>query len=179
MPYDDDLIRPSVEMNLPLKSRSGDFNAIPDIAILLARQSGLRLNSEIVFLGECAFSQNEEILLKKLQLEVDAHPEITVVVMIIITEASAYHSPKNNSLAYQTFRRHPECSTLQEFLGMMEATDNDSEWLGPVTVAGHAWCRISNIDYYVWVKDSGEEKITIDLEGNGTMAHGVSGAICM
>ncbi|KAF9220322.1 hypothetical protein BS17DRAFT_769402 [Gyrodon lividus] len=42
----------------------------------------------------------------------------------------------------------------------------DAKWLGPITVADHTWCHISNIDYHVWVK-GGEEKINIGTQSSG------------
>ncbi|KAF9241341.1 hypothetical protein BU15DRAFT_73466 [Melanogaster broomeanus] len=129
LPYDGMLIRPSVEMNLSLKSSCGEFDATPDIAILLARQSGLHLDP---------------------QLEISAHPEIIMVMMIIITEDTPYHSPKEGSTAWHTFCHHTKCSSFSQFLGMMETTDGDDRALGPVTVANHSWTRITQVDYYVW-----------------------------
>lgn len=172
IPYDSSLIRPSVEMNLLVNSLSGDFDGTPDMAILLARQSGRRVDSEVVFLAECAFSQGKEALRKKLQLEVDARPELVMVIMIIITEAPRYHSPKEDSTAWHTFRHHSTCCTFTEFADMIQTTDEDHKWLGSITVADHVWSHVSNVDYYVWVNDG--EKIRIDERDGPTMACGVS-----
>ncbi|KAG6373985.1 hypothetical protein JVT61DRAFT_4617 [Boletus reticuloceps] len=172
MPYDNTLIHPSVEMNLSLKSSSGDFNATPDLSIHLARLSRRRLKPEFVCIGECVFSQDQDTLLLKLQLEVDAHSEVVMVVMIVLTEARPYHSPEEDSTAWHIFRRHSECPSFEEFLDMVEIMDEDSTWLGPVKVAGHTWCLISNVNYHVWVK-VGEKKININMVSSGTVAaHG-------
>ncbi|KAG6369782.1 hypothetical protein JVT61DRAFT_13543 [Boletus reticuloceps] len=173
MPYNDTLIHPSVEMNLSLKSSSGDFNATPDLSIHLVRLSGRRLKPEFVCIGgECAFSQDQDTLLMKLQLEFDACSEVVMVVMIILTEVRPYHSPEEDSTAWHIFHHHSECPSFKDFLDMVEIMDEDSTWLGPVKVAGHAWCLISNVDNHVWVK-VGEEKININTESSGTVAvHG-------
>jgi hypothetical protein len=134
------------------------------------------LKPEFLCIGECAFSQDKETLLKKLQLEIDARSEIVMVVMIILTETSPYHSPKEDSTAWHTFRCHSKCPSFEEFLELTEITDEDPNWLGPVTVADHTWCCVSNVDYHVWVKD-GEEKIDISTQSSRTVAaYGVSGA---
>lgn len=170
--YDSTRVCPSVEMNLSLQSSSGDFNATPDMAINLTRQSGEQLDPEILYIAECAFSQDEDALLKKLQLEVDAHPEIAMVTMITITESTQYRSPKELSTAWHTFCRFQECLTFKKFMAMSKKTDNDPQWLGPVMVGEHPWCRISNVDYYVWVKD-GENKINV-VKNCQPMTRGVS-----
>ncbi|KIJ19226.1 hypothetical protein PAXINDRAFT_8576 [Paxillus involutus ATCC 200175] len=95
-----------------------------------------------------------------------------MVVMIILTETGPYCSPKEDLIAWHTFRHHSKCSSFEEFLDMIDITDEDSKWLGLVTVADHTWCHISNVDYYVWVND-GKEKINISLQSSGTVAaHG-------
>ncbi|KIK78474.1 hypothetical protein PAXRUDRAFT_16854 [Paxillus rubicundulus Ve08.2h10] len=173
MHYDNALIHPLVEMNLSLKSSSGDFSATPDLSIHLACLSGRWLKPEFLCIGECAFSQDKETLLKKLQLKIDAHSEIVMVVMIILMETSPYHSPKEDSTAWHTFCRHSKCCSFKEFLDMIEITDKDSKWLGPVTVADHTWCHVSNVDYHVWVKD-GEERINISTQSSGmVVAYGM------
>jgi len=173
LPYDRAWILPSVELNTSLRSSTGDLNVTPDITIILTRQSRKRANPQVVYLGECAFSQGEKVLVKKLQLEVDAHPEILLVMMIVITEAHQFHSPKEDSTAWEMFRRQPELACFEDFVDMMQTTDKDSQSLGLVTVGNHSWCRIANVDYYAWVKD-GKDKISINKDSQ-SMAHGVSG----
>ncbi|KIK73868.1 hypothetical protein PAXRUDRAFT_20422 [Paxillus rubicundulus Ve08.2h10] len=172
IPYYDMLVHPLVEMNLSLRSSSGDFNAPPDLSICLAHLSGRRLKPTFICIGECTFSQDKETLLKKLQLKVDARSEIMMVVMIILTETSPYCSFKEDLTAWHTSRHHSKCSSFKEFLDMIETIDEDSKWLGPITVANHTWCHISNVNYHVWVKD-GEEKINISTQSTRTVAaHG-------
>jgi len=110
--------------------------------------------------------------MKKLQLEVDAHPEILLVMMIVITEAHQFHSPKEDSTAWEMFCRQQELACFKDFVDMMQTTNKDGQWLGPVTVGNHSWCHIANIDYYAWVKD-GKDKISINKDSQ-LMAHGVS-----
>ncbi|KAF9225978.1 hypothetical protein BS17DRAFT_815660 [Gyrodon lividus] len=161
-----------MNVNIVLKSPDGDFDATPDIAIILACQSGEHLDPQIMFLGECAFLQKEEALMKKIQLEINAHPEIIMVMMINIKEDTPYHSPKKGSTTWHTFRHYTQCSSFKEFVKMKQTTDGDSGTLGPVTVADHLWCWITQVDYYVWVGD-GEKKINIHKRGGRMTAHGV------
>ncbi|KAF9222872.1 hypothetical protein BS17DRAFT_818188 [Gyrodon lividus] len=151
IPYNSTLIRPSVEMNVALKLPDSDFNMTPNIAIILARQLGEHLDPQIVFLGECAFSQKEEALMKKLQLKIDANLEIIMVMMINIKE---------------------DTLLFKEIVKMKQMMDGNSGALGPVTVADHSWCWITQVDYYVWVGD-GEKKINIRKRGGQMTTHGV------
>ena len=89
----DELLCASVEMNFLLDSQDGSFAAVPDILLVLSHQSGKRLSLQIVFLGECAFSQDQEVFERKLQREIEACPEVVMVMMIVITE-DGYHSPR-------------------------------------------------------------------------------------
>lgn len=173
LPYNDNLICPSVETGIELQSSSGDFTTVPDIALLLSCQLGLHMDPQIVFVGECAFSQSKEVLAEKLQCEVDAHPEIIMALMIILTESTLYHSPKAELTTWHMFHHHPEPISFSEFMEMMPKKDGDSKALGPVTVAEHPWSRITHIDHYIWVKD-GEEKINISQCHSPMTAHGVS-----
>ena len=173
LPYDDNLICPSVETCIELQLSSGDFITVPDIVLLLSRQLGLCVDPQIVFVGECAFSQSEEVLAEKLQHKVNAHPEIIMALMIILMKSTPYHSPKAELTAWHTFCHHPEPISFSEFMEIMPKKDGDSEVLGPVTDAEHPWSRITHIDHYIWVKD-GEEKINISQRHGLMTTHGVS-----
>ena len=45
----------------------------------------------------------------------------------------------------------------------MEEPDDSAEpfTLEPITIAGHTWCHINNVQYHVWIKKS-DAKINID-----------------
>ncbi|KAF9231499.1 hypothetical protein BU15DRAFT_68284 [Melanogaster broomeanus] len=126
----------------------GSVHEVPLIIIWeFACLSGRWLKPEFLCIGECTFSQDKETLLKKLQLEIDACLEIMMAVMIILTETSLYHSPKEDSTGWHTFCCHSKCCSFEEFLDMIKITDKDSKWLGPIMVANHTWYHISNVDY--------------------------------
>lgn len=175
LPLNPRFISVDVGMNYPLDSPDGSFSAIPDIALLLNRQSGKRVGSEVAFLGECAFSQDQDALELKLQNEIDAYPNVLMAMMIIIQE-DGYCSPKEGSQAWEYFLSKQETYSYEPFMDLMTVTEEDSRFLGPVTVASHPWSRIFAVDYYVWVKD-GDEKIDIKDQSPEKMAHCVSGVL--
>lgn len=166
-----------VGMNYPLDSPDGSFSAVPDIALALNRQSGKRVDSEVAYLGECAFSQDQDALELKLQNEIDAFPNVLMAMMIVIQE-DGYRSPKEGSRAWNYFLSKQEAYPYGQFMDLMTVTEEDSQFLGPVTVASHPWSRISAVDYYVWVKD-GDQKIDIQDQSPEKMARGVSGVLSL
>ena len=105
----DELLRTSVEMNFSLNSQDGKFGAVPNILLVLSHQSGRQLGSQVVHLGECAFSQDQATLEMKLQCEIEAHPEVIMVIIIIIAE-DGYHSPRQDSVAWNMFHSNWEHS---------------------------------------------------------------------
>lgn len=105
----DELLCASVEMNFSLNSQDGKFGAVPNISLVLSHQSGRQLGSQVVHLGECAFSQDQATLEMKLQCEIEAHPEVIMVIIIIIAE-DGYHSPRQDSVAWNMFHSNWEHS---------------------------------------------------------------------
>lgn len=170
LPYDRYTLRAKVEMNLPFQSSKDGFTATPDLSLLLASLMDPP-SPEIPLLVECAFSQDRDGLWTKLRGEIDVHPEVVLVVVIIITETPDYHSPEGDSDAWNQFVKEDHCRDCKSFLGLKNRHDAGGAQSLCVEVAGHVWCKIVSADYYVWVKDDTNHRVDIDSEYR---AHGVS-----
>ncbi|KAI9567027.1 hypothetical protein HD554DRAFT_2039913 [Boletus coccyginus] len=145
LPSNETLIHPLVKTGIKLKSPSGDFITTPDIVLLPSYQLAsanqpfpiqpveafLQKDPQIVFISECASFQSKEVLVKKLQCKVNAHPEIIMTSMIILMETTLYCSPKESSTTWQTFCCYSKCISFLEFMKMMPGKDGDSEAFHP------------------------------------------------
>jgi len=171
LPYDQDMILTTVHMNLSLKSDL--TSATPDMSISFTATEGPRRAARIPFIGECAFSQDEGKLIQKLMSEVAAHPEVVLVVVVIIREESPYRSPAPYSLAWETLCKDLESSSFNDFIAKIEGSE-ERTLSRPVVVAGHMWCKIASIEYRVWVRADGDEPIDLEKHDAEHMATGVS-----
>ena len=69
-----ELLHALVKMNFSLNSQDGKFEAMPNILLVLSRQSGRQLGLQVVYLGKCTFSQDQAMLEMKLQRKIEVHP---------------------------------------------------------------------------------------------------------
>ncbi|KAG1729501.1 uncharacterized protein EDB91DRAFT_1159392 [Suillus paluster] len=93
--HDDNPVYITVSMNYGL--RSATVSAVPDMIIHV--QKGVIIGGKSLCIGECAFSQDTDPVLLKLKYEVAAHPEVVMVIMVVIDEHHPYHSPERGSEA--------------------------------------------------------------------------------
>ncbi|KAG1719199.1 uncharacterized protein EDB91DRAFT_1257844 [Suillus paluster] len=95
--YDPFVIRPLVHMNYPLALI--DQTVQPDMTISISATEKIIEKVLIPFVGECAFSQERDSIFKKVQDEIAAHPEIIIVVIVLVREAKLYACPADDSTA--------------------------------------------------------------------------------
>ncbi|KAG6371138.1 hypothetical protein JVT61DRAFT_9905 [Boletus reticuloceps] len=147
----------------------------PDLSIILMPMNETAKNYELPIIGECTFSQDRLHLEYKLQCEIEAHPEVIMVVMIIVSEVKDYHCPHLEELkVWDVFSAEPECRDFESFLSLRELLlPGNSSVVKPVRVTGRALCNISNVKYYVWVKNNAGDNINITNRDPEYMAHGV------
>src|SRR5882757_3127978 len=156
--YEQDTILATEHMNLSLTS--GLTSTTPDMSISFTATEGPHRTALIPFFGECAFSQDEEELFQKLISEVAEHPEVVLVVVVIIKEESPYRSPAPHSPAWETLCKDVEYLSFDRFVAKIEGSQ-DRVLSRPAVVAGHTWCKIASIEYKVWVKADGDEPIDL------------------
>lgn len=173
LPYDQDVIRTTVHMNLSLKS---DFmSATPDMSISFTTMEGPSRAALVPFIGECAFSQDEGKLIQKLKSEVAAHPEVVLVVAVIIREESPYRSPAPYSPTWETLCKGPP-SSFNDFMADIEGS-KERTLSRPIVVAGHTWCKVASVEYRVWVRRDKDEPIDVEKHDAEHMVTGVSSQV--
>lgn len=144
LPYDRLTVRAKVEMNLAFKSPKDGFTATPDLSLFLTSNKGLG-NTQIPILVECAFTQDRS----KLKKEIDAHLEVVLVIVIIITEEPDYHGPLEESDVWNRFIKEDECREAEDFLSLQNgaaaaSTPTAKTELVHIEVTGHVWCNITS-----------------------------------
>lgn len=77
----------------------GSGSTIPDMAIQIATSRGYGGHREVPVIGECAFVQDTDSVLRKIKYEIAGHPEIMMVIMVVIDEHQPYRSPERASEA--------------------------------------------------------------------------------
>lgn len=184
-PIDRRVLRATFESNFTFKSLQTGFSATPDLSLVimsLKRKTSRCKDFQVLTIVECAFSQNKKELEEKIRKELSAHPEIVLVIMILVNENKDYHCPEEDSPAWVKFSRDLECRDAHSFFRSDDepsATDSDTYsessdesgdsgldepfTLQPVVIAQHQWCNITSVEYRVWVKN-GDNPININRD---------------
>ncbi|KAG1811794.1 uncharacterized protein BJ212DRAFT_490309 [Suillus subaureus] len=154
----------SVSRVLGLMSAS----AIPDLLITMNVMTEDDWIHEVLVIGECAFAQDTNSVLRKIKYEIASHPEVLMVIMIVIDEHHAqYRSPGRMSEAWQILRRETSTLSRSSFHSLRGATARSLK--EPIVVAGHTWCHLESVRFHVWVR--GDEAINVDVD-NELLARG-------
>lgn len=174
------LVRVYTSVNQQLEGRS--ISAIPDLSLVLSALKGPSLRRQ-PFILECAFSQSAASVFNRVRELVTARPEAVMAVVILIDERTpSYESPLEGSPAWDRFERDDPLEP-EDFTEEAEPQPEDSAiteaFTSRVVIAGHTWCSIERVKYYVWLKNpgDGDGAIVIDheaIEQTEWTAHGVS-----
>ncbi|KAI6017114.1 hypothetical protein EDC04DRAFT_2608075 [Pisolithus marmoratus] len=151
--YPHNIVHIQVSMNSDME---GEFiSAIPDLALVISLMKGNKIQ-HFPLIVECALSQPCQKVFKKVAMLIAAHPKVLMVVIVLINESPHYQSPSDKSLAWKTFVNHQDSLDLTGFTSLCDVdssnVDVDKDFMVPVVIAGHTWCHISSVDYYVWLK---------------------------
>ncbi|KAG2029275.1 hypothetical protein BDR03DRAFT_975911, partial [Suillus americanus] len=157
-----DFVYASVSRVLKMMSVS----AVPDLLIKMDVMTEDDWIHEELVIGECAFGQDTDLVLRKLKYEIAGHPEVLMVIMIVIDEHQPYRSPGRMSEAWQ-MRKETSTLSRSSFNSLRGAAPRSLE--EPIVVAGHTWCHLGSVRFHVWVR--GDEPINIDVD-NELMACG-------
>ncbi|KIJ18417.1 hypothetical protein PAXINDRAFT_8664 [Paxillus involutus ATCC 200175] len=167
LPYPRKAVCLAVALNFPIKTAK--LTATPDAVIAMTSTRGPK-KLRLPFIVECAFSQTRDSVFTKIKHEIVAHPEVVMVLIVVINEVPLYSAPRDHSVAWERFK----CDILPlELDTFITACDEISEDVlkGPIVAVGHAWCTISSVDYYVWLKEEGVP-INITDENGEYSVHG-------
>lgn len=165
--YPTSIVRLSVGLSCSIKTES--FDGTPDLVISMASKKGPK-KVRLPFIVECAFSQTQEHAFAKLKEEIDAHPDVIMVFLVVIKEDPSYHSPQDHSDAWERSRRDVDPLELDAFTTI--SNDISEVFENPIVIYGHTWCSIRSVDYYVWHQKDGVP-IEIDSEDAEFCVHGV------
>lgn len=154
-----------VSMNYTLECGSG--STIPDMAIRIATSRGHGGHRVVPVIGECAFVQDTDSALRKIKYEIAGHPEIMMVIMVVIEEHQPYRSPERASEAWRMLLQETLTSPSSfDSLQVNAAQSHDQ----PIVVAGHTWCHLASVRFHVWVR--GDEPINVDVDNTELLARG-------
>ncbi|KAI5981203.1 hypothetical protein EDD15DRAFT_2380117 [Pisolithus albus] len=131
------------------------ISAIPVLALVILSMKGNKIQC-FPLIEECTFSQPCQKVFIKVTMLIAACPEVLLVVIVLINESPHYQSPSEKSLAWRMFASHQDSLGLTDFMSLCDVNsgdaDVDEDFMVPLVVAGHTWCHISSVDYYVWLK---------------------------
>ena len=136
--------------------------AIPNLTIKLHHG---QVRQEI-WLLECAFSQSDESVMKKLEAYVWDIPDLLVVGKILIQETSQYCSLGANA-----------AKDLQSSELMMQAkftsSSNEEKGFAQIVVDKHTWFDLASVELHVWVRQAGKSAINLKCPKGDGYASGV------
>lgn len=158
------MLSTKVEMNLPFQSLEDGFTANPDLTLFLASPMDPQ-TPEIPIIIKCTFSQDCASLWKTMKKEIDAHPEVVLLIVIIITEMPDYHSPGKDSDVWKQFVKKDRYCDAKSFLGLKDHNATS----GVESLCQGCWsCVVQYHDcgvlLYVWVKDDASHRINVNSE---------------
>ncbi|KAF8839528.1 hypothetical protein BDN67DRAFT_1012251 [Paxillus ammoniavirescens] len=148
---------------------SDEFNGTPDMVLSLTRPESACVYIQCIW--ECSFSQPQDLLDRKLRNEIQAHPEVIMVLMVVIKEAGIYRGPAHGSTARNHFCNDESLQSIDD--SPADFQDPGQALSQPTVVGGHTWCHIGSSEYYMWVKKGGEQ-IDISERDPEHTAHGLS-----
>ncbi|KAG2031351.1 hypothetical protein BDR03DRAFT_1016169 [Suillus americanus] len=73
-------------------------SAVPDLSIEMNVMTKDNRIHEVLVIGECAFAQDTDSVLRKLKYKIAGHPEVLMVIMIVIDEHQPYRSSGRTSV---------------------------------------------------------------------------------
>ncbi|KAG2122369.1 hypothetical protein BD769DRAFT_1389646 [Suillus cothurnatus] len=173
LPYDRELVHPTICMNYPLKIRGGVVH--PDMTITITALEDTTSVVVIPGVGECALSQNRAHVFDKVESEIEAHPEAVLAIIVLIREGISFTSPQIDSIASKELRNgddDPQPLSLDHFIHKRSAPRSFNT---PIRIAEHDWCHVQSVEYFVWVKGDNQDRIDVRDTNPLFMAHGTLG----
>ncbi|KAG0692346.1 hypothetical protein DFH29DRAFT_529610 [Suillus ampliporus] len=135
--YDDDHIYTMVSTNNQLWSAI--VYAVPDMTISI---EAMGRDEQISVIGEFA-----------------AHPEVQMVIMVVIDEHHLYHSLERGSEAWRMLRQETSARSHISFRSLRGVVARSLDQ--PIVIVGHTWCHIASVRFHVWVR--GMNRLTSTL----------------
>lgn len=148
---------------------------VPDMAIQTDILMDVLITSpETLVIGECAFAQDTDSVLRKIKHEIAGQPEVLMVILVVIDEHQPCRSPERMSEAWQMLRQETSCRSASLFASL--EGDAAQSYDEPVVIAGHTWCHLGSVRFHIWVRgnepihiDDDDDDDDIDLHACGTL----------
>lgn len=160
--HHDNPVDTRISMNSPLSS------IVPDLVIQMDTVTDNYRSHEVLVIVECAFAQEAGSVLRKIKCEIAGHPEVLMVILVVIDENQQYRSPARTSEAWRMLRQEISPRSVSSFYSLQEDTDRSHDQ--PIVIAGHTWCHLASARFHIWVR--GDEPINIDVDNNELQACG-------
>jgi hypothetical protein len=142
--------------------------AVPDMAIRMDTVTENFRSHEVLVIGECAFEQDTDSVLRKIKHEIAGHPEVLMVILVVIDEDQQYYAPERMSETWQMLRQETSPRSVSSFYSLQEDTARSHHQ--PIVIAGHTWCHLASARFHIWVR--GNEPIDIDVDNSELQACG-------
>ncbi|KAG1771969.1 hypothetical protein EV702DRAFT_1246814 [Suillus placidus] len=162
--HDDNPVLTTTSMNFQLPSTF----AIPDMAIQMTTATENHWSHEVIVIGECAFAQDTDSVRRKIKHEIAGHPNVLMVILVVIDEHQPYRSPERMSEAWQMLCQETSPRSVSSFHSLQGSTIRSPDQ--PIVIAGHTWCHLASVRFHVWVR--GNEPINIDVDNSELQACG-------
>jgi len=155
IPCDRSLLKAGVSNNS--RVYSSEIYTIPDMQVTIKPITAEAAETQVLWLVESAFSQTRPAVFKKMEEVITSHNEIELALIIMINERTKYVSPTENSAAWDQARSERSLRSYSEFAPLR----TPDKLFGPVEMMGHTWIDISSVEYSVWLKPAGAQRIDI------------------
>jgi hypothetical protein len=153
-------------MNSPLSF------AVPDMVIQMHAATDNYWSHDVLVFVECAFAQDTGSVLRKIKYEIAVHPEVLMVILVVIDEDQRYRSPERTSEAWRMLRQEISPHSESSFYSLQEDTHQSHD--KPIVIAGHTWCHLASARFHIWLRGDEPINLDIDVDNNELQACGVS-----
>jgi len=172
LPYDRDLVYPSISMNYPLKMKGGVVN--PDMTITITAVEEAPSVVLVPSVVECAVSEDRVHVFNKVENEIEAHLDTLLAIIVLVRKGINHACPEIDSAAWKELHNgddDPQPLSLDSFVSQ-HATPQFFD--APIRIGGHDWCHVQSVEYFVWVKGDNQDRIDIRDNNPQFMAYRVS-----
>lgn len=160
----DNPVHTRISMNSPLSF------AVPDMVIQMHAATDNYWSHDVLVFVECAFAQDTGSVLRKIKYEIAVHPEVLMVILVVIDEDQRYRSPERTSEAWRMLRQEISPHSESSFYSLQEDTHQSHD--KPIVIAGHTWCHLASARFHIWLRGDEPINLDIDVDNNELQACG-------
>ncbi|KIK13940.1 hypothetical protein PISMIDRAFT_17639 [Pisolithus microcarpus 441] len=167
LPINRSLLRITLESNLSLRSSRTGFSVTPDRSLFASPvEAGPGILLAVV---ECAFSQSHEDVMKK-RIATTApqrrgHPpglSFLNACATIFDESTSSDSSSTDRPEVKSLTRLDPSSSIEQDSDSEADFEPEPVVIEPIVVADHTWCAIKEVEFDVWIREDGAERIDLD-----------------